>query len=316
MQFCNLSEVIARAGDTFDTLKRKVTLATLFGTLQSTLVNFKYLNPEWAKNTAEERLLGVSITGIGDHEVLNSQADKKQAEEDCWPSLFRNPGDNLATWLEELRDVTIDVNARLAKILGIPASAAITCVKPSGTVSQLVDASSGIHARHSRWYLRSVRNDIKDPITRFLIDSGIPHEVDVTKPTNMVFYFPIKSPDGALTRNDLTAIEQLELWKIYQLHWCEHKPSVTVTVREHEWLKVGAWVYENFDIVSGVSFLPHSDHVYQQAPYQDLTEDEYNEWLKKMPDMLDWSLLNEYEQQDMTVGSQEYACTGNSCEVI
>jgi ribonucleoside-diphosphate reductase alpha chain len=298
-QFCNLSEVVVREHDTLQTLKRKVRLATILGTIQSTLTDFKYLRKVWKDNTEEERLLGVSLTGIMDHSVLSKNVDSKR-------------------WLEEMRDTAVETNEVYAKILGIPQSAAITCVKPSGTVSQLVDAASGIHARHSEHYVRTVRGDSKDPLTQFLIDSGVPAERDVTKPDSVtVFSFPMQSPQGAVTRTDMSAVNQLELWKTYALHWCEHKPSITVTVKEDEWMEVGAWVYENFDVASGVSFLPFSDHTYQQAPYQDIEPDEYLEWKDRMSYVnLDWSRLTDFEREDNTTGSRELACTAGACEVV
>ena len=295
-QFCNLTEVVIRPTDTEKTLTNKVRLATILGTIQSTYTDMPYLRPIWRKNTEDERLLGVSLTGIMDNELTN------------------NPSKKL---LNKLRHIAVQTNDHLAQQLGIAASAAITCVKPSGTVSQLVDSASGIHARHSEYYIRTVRGDNKDPLTQFLTDSGIPSEPCVMKPdSTTVFSFPVKSPEGAVTRNDMTAIEQLELWKMYALEWCEHKPSVTITVRDEEWLKVGAWVYENFDICSGVSFLPHSDHTYAQAPYQDCDEDTYKEALSKMPARIDWMALSEYEKEDNTAGSQTMACSGDSCEVV
>jgi ribonucleoside-diphosphate reductase alpha chain len=295
-QFCNLTEVVIRPTDTEKTLTNKVRLATILGTIQSTYTDMPYLRPIWRKNTEDERLLGVSLTGIMDNELTN------------------NPSKKL---LNKLRHIAVQTNDHLAQQLGIAASAAITCVKPSGTVSQLVDSASGIHARHSEYYIRTVRGDNKDPLTQFLTDSGIPSESCVMKPdSTTVFSFPVKSPEGAVTRNDMTAIEQLELWKMYALEWCEHKPSVTITVRDEEWLKVGAWVYENFDICSGVSFLPHSDHTYAQAPYQDCDEDTYKEALAKMPARIDWMALSEYEKEDNTAGSQTMACSGDSCEVV
>lgn len=295
-QFCNLTEVVIRATDTIKSLERKVRLATILGTIQSTYTNFPYLRPIWQKNTEEERLLGVSLTGIMDNE-LTYKADAKT--------------------LQKLRDVAVQTNRDYAKSLGIDESAAITCVKPSGTVSQLVDSASGIHARHSSYYIRTVRGDNKDPLTQFLKESGIPSEPCVMKPdSTTVFSFPTKSPDGAVTRNDMDAIEQLELWKTYALNWCEHKPSVTITVRENEWLKVGAWVYDNFDICSGVSFLPHSDHTYAQAPYQDCDKAEYQAALAKMPKSIDWSKLSDYEKEDTTTGMQTLACASGACEIV
>ena len=298
-QFCNLTEVVVRATDNLDDLIRKVELATILGTIQSTYTNFPYLRKKWKDNTEEERLLGVSLTGIMDNPLLTS----------------KNSG--LDKTLEHLRDVAIATNAYWAERLGIPQSSAITCVKPSGTVSQLVDSASGIHARHAPYYIRTVRGDNKDPLTQFMKDSGIPNEPCVMKPENTtVFSFPVKSPEGAVTRNDMTAIEQLEMWLTYQRHWCEHKPSVTVSVRDHEWMEVGAFVYKHFDEMSGVSFLPHSDHTYQQAPYQDATKSEYEELLSLMPESIDWSKLAEYEQEDNTASSQTFACSGDVCEIV
>jgi len=298
-QFCNLSEVVVREHDTLKILERKVRLATILGTIQSTLTDFKYLRKVWKDNTEEERLLGVSLTGIMDHSVLSKNVDSK-------------------IWLEKMRDTAIETNRQYAQTLGIPQSSAITCVKPSGTVSQLVDAASGIHARHSEYYIRTVRGDSKDPLTQFLVDSGVPAERDVMKPESVtVFSFPMKSPEGAVMRTDTTAIEQLELWKTYAIHWCEHKPSITVTVKEDEWMEVGAWVYENFDVASGVSFLPFSDHTYQQAPYQDIEPDDYIEWKDRMTYVnLDWSRLTDFEREDNTTGSRELACTAGVCEVV
>ena len=298
-QFCNLSEVVVREHDSLEELKAKVRLATILGTIQSTLTDFKYLRKIWKDNTEEERLLGVSLTGIMDHPVLSKNVDSKR-------------------WLEEMREVAVDTNKEFANMLGIPVSSAITCVKPSGTVSQLVDAASGIHARHNDYFIRTVRGDNKDPLTQFLIESGVPAERDVMKPdSTTVFSFPMKSPDGAVTRTQMTAIEQLELWKTYAIHWCEHKPSVTISVKETEWMDVGAWVYENFDVASGVSFLPHSDHTYQQAPYQDIEPDEYLEWKQRMETVIiDWDKLSEFEKEDNTSGSRELACTAGVCEVV
>jgi ribonucleoside-triphosphate reductase len=298
-QFCNLSEVVVRETDTLDSLKRKVRIATILGTLQSTLTDFKYLRKVWKDNTEEERLLGVSLTGIMDHHVLSKNVDSKR-------------------WLEEMRQEAVDTNKNFANMLGIPQSAAITCVKPSGTVSQLVDAASGIHARHNDYYIRTVRGDNKDPLTQFLIEEGVHNERDMMKPDSVtVFSFAMKSPDGAVTRTQMTAIQQLELWKTYAIHWCEHKPSITVTVKEHEWMEVGAWVYENFDVASGVSFLPHSDHTYQQAPYQDIEPDEYYDWQQSYSHVkIDWNKLTEFEKEDNTSGSRELACTAGVCEVV
>jgi ribonucleoside-triphosphate reductase (thioredoxin) len=298
-QFCNLTEVVVRRTDSYDDLERKVMLATILGTIQSTLTDFPYLRPIWRKNTEEERLLGVSMTGIMDNPLMTHQ----------------NAG--LSATLEGLRNVAVDTNAEWAAYLGIPVSTAITCVKPSGTVSQLVDSASGIHARHSPYYIRTVRGDNKDPLTQFMKDQGIPAEPCVMKPdTTTVFSFPVKSPDNAVTRNDMTAIEQLELWLTFQRHWCEHKPSITVTVRDHEWMEVGAWVYKHFSEVSGVSFLPHSDHTYQQAPYQEVGKTEYDALLSTMPARIDWARLSEYEKEDTTKSSQTFACSGEVCEIV
>jgi ribonucleoside-triphosphate reductase len=295
-QFCNLTEVVVRGTDSVESLKKKVRLATILGTVQSTYTKFPYLRKVWTKNTEEERLLGVSLTGIMDS-VVTSHPD---------PEV-----------LTELRQIAVDTNKEWAEILDIPQSAAITCVKPSGTVSQLVDAGSGIHARHSPYYIRTVRGDIKDPLTQLMVDEGVPSEPEVFHPdSTMVFSFPVKSPEYAVTRNDMSALEQLELWKAYAVNWCEHKPSVTISVRDEEWLEVGAWVYKNFDLCSGISFLPHSDHTYQQAPYQDCDEATYQELLSRMPKTIDWTRLGEYEAEDNTAGSQTLACTGGVCEVV
>ena len=297
-QFCNLTEVVVRASDDKESLKKKVRLATILGTIQSTFTHMPYLRKIWKKNTEQERLLGVSLTGIMDNMVLSKTLDSK-------------------TWLKEMKELAIDTNIYYSAILKIPQSAAITCVKPSGTVSQLVDSASGIHARHSDYYIRTVRGDNKDPLTMFLKDSGIPAEPCVMKPdSTTVFSFPTKSPTGSVTRNTMTAIEQLELWKHYALNWCEHKPSVTITVKDEEWMEVGAWVYKNFEICSGISFLPHSDHTYAQAPYQDITEEEYNDLKKQMPTKIDWSALSLYEKKDTTNSSQTLACTADGCEIV
>jgi ribonucleoside-triphosphate reductase len=298
-EFCNLTECVVRATDTIEDLERKVRIATILGTIQSTMTKFPYLRKVWKTNTEEERLLGVSLTGIMDNTLMTS----------------KNAG--LAKTLEHLKNVAISTNAEWAERLGVPVSAAITCVKPSGTVSQLVDSASGIHARHSPYYIRTVRGDNKDPLTRFMIDQGVPNEPDVMKPDNTtVFSFPVKSPAGAITRNDMTAIEQLETWLLYQRHWCEHKPSVTISVRDDEWVEVGAFVFKYFDEMSGVSFLPHSDHTYQQAPYQDCDKSDYEELLSLMPTEIDWSKLTDYEKEDNTASMQTLACSGDSCEIV
>jgi ribonucleoside-triphosphate reductase (thioredoxin) len=294
-QFCNLSEVVVRSTDTPEVLRRKVRLATILGTLQSTLTNFRYLSAAWKRNTEEERLLGVSLTGIMDNRLMSG------AEE------------GLEDLLEGLKHEAIQTNFEWADRLGIGRSSSITCVKPSGTVSQLVDSASGIHPRYSEYYVRTVRADKKDPMSEFLISQGVPHEADVTKPNDTwVFSFPQKAPHLAVMRDDVSAIDQLELWLTYQKHWCEHKPSITVYVREHEWLDVGAWVYRHFDFMSGVSFLPHSEHTYKQAPYQEISEAEYEDLESLMP-VIKWEEFKEY--RDTTTSSQEYACVSGQCEI-
>ena len=300
-QFCNLTEVVIRADDTPASIERKVELATIMGTIQSTFTNFPYLRKIWKTNTEEERLLGVSLTGIMDCKWTNGRGEK---------------GFHLSDFLEKMRRRAVETNQKWAKLLDIPESKAITCVKPSGTVSQLVDSSSGIHARHSPYYVRTVRGDNKDPLTLFLKEQGVPSEADVMKPdTQTVFSFPMKSPANAVTRHDMTAIEQLEMWLVYQRHWCEPKPSVTVTVRDDEWMEVGAFVFKHFDEMSGVSFLPHSEHTYQQAPYQDCTKDVYDK-LSSEFGHIDWVKLQDYEKEDTTNSSQTFACSGDSCEIV
>jgi ribonucleoside-diphosphate reductase alpha chain len=297
-QFCNLTEVVVRATDTIETLEQKVKLATILGTIQSTYTHFPYLRKIWQRNTEEERLLGVSLTGIMDNPLMTP----------------KNKG--LEKTLAHLKSVAVATNAEWAVRLGVPVSAAITCVKPSGTVSQLVDSASGIHARHSQYYIRTVRGDTKDPLTQFMTDQGIPSEPCVMKPdTTVVFSFPVKAPTGAVVTSDLTAIEQLETWLAYQRAWCEHKPSVTINVRADEWFEVGAFVYKHFDEMSGVSFLPYSEHTYQQAPYQEIDKDAYDVALLAMPKQIDWAKLSEYEAEDNTVGTQTFACVG-SCEIV
>ena len=298
-QFCNLTECVVRATDTIETLSEKVRLATILGTIQSTFVKFPYLRKQWTDNTAEERLLGVSLTGIMDNPLMT----------------LKNKG--LDKTLEHLKQVAVDTNAEWADRLGIPVAAAISCVKPSGTVSQLVDSASGIHARHSPYYIRTVRGDNKDPLTQFMKDQGIPNEPDAFKPDQTtVFSFPMKAPDGAVCTKDMTAIEQLEMWLMYQRNWCEHKPSVTINVKSEEWLEVGAFVYKHFDEMSGVSFLPFNEHTYQQAPYQDCGKSDYDMLKSVMPKRIDWSKLSEYENEDNTSGSQTLACSGDSCEIV
>ena len=297
-QFCNLTEVVVRATDTIETLEQKVKLATILGTIQSTYTHFPYLRKIWQKNTEEERLLGVSLTGIMDNPLMTT----------------KNVG--LEKTLAHLKSIAVATNAEWAARLGVPVSAAITCVKPSGTVSQLVDSASGIHARHSEYYIRTVRGDTKDPLTQFMKDQGIPSEPCAMKPdTTVVFSFPVKAPIGAVITSDLTAIEQLETWLAYQRAWCEHKPSVTINVRASEWFEVGAFVYKHFDEMSGVSFLPYNEHTYQQAPYQEIDKDAYDVALLGMPKQIDWAKLSEYEAEDNTVGTQTFACVG-SCEIV
>ncbi len=299
-EFCNLSEVVVRASDTRESLLEKVRLATILGTFQSTLVNFKYVSKSWRKNCEEERLLGVSLTGIMDCEVTNG----------------KGPHGSLPAILTDLKNMAVKTNKEFAGKLGINQSVAVTCVKPSGTVSQLTDSASGIHARHNPYYIRTVRGDKKDPLTKMMTDVGFPVEDDVMNPSHTsVFSFPHKVDNGAVFRTDMTAIEQLELWKTYQECWCEHKPSVTISVKENEWLEVGAWVYENFNYMSGVSFLPFSEHTYKQAPYQDCTQQEYQMLLDKMPKVVEWDKLAQYEQTDMTIGAQELACAAGFCEI-
>ena len=298
-EFCNLSEVVVRANDTEESLLEKIRLATILGTFQSTLTNFKYVSSMWRKNCEEERLLGVSLTGIMDSRITNGKSNK-----------------DLVKLLEGLKKEAIEVNKEFAKELGINQSVSVTCVKPSGTVSQLVDAASGIHARHNPYYIRTVRGDKKDPLTKLMTELGFPVEDDEMNPSHTaVFSFPMKVDRSAVFRTDLTAIEQLDLWKIYQEHWCEHKPSVTISVKEDEWLEVGAWVYKNFDQMSGVSFLPFSEHTYRQAPYQDCDREQYENLLNIMPKDVDWSQLSKYETVDTTIASQELACTSGSCEI-
>ena len=331
-QFCNLTEVVVRATDTFDDLKRKVRLATILGTIQSTYTKFPYLRKVWQDNTEEERLLGVSLTGIMDHKWLSGTYEKGYQEEVSGYDVPYTPskdedwflgdvrgkdGYDLDWVLTLLKQVAIDTNKEWADKLGIPVSAAITCVKPSGTVSQLVDSASGIHTRYSQYYIRTVRGDNKDPLTQFMIDQGIPSEPCVMKPdTTTVFSFPMKSPEGAITTKDMTAVAQLEMWLTYQRHWCEHKPSVTISVRPDEWIEVGAFVYKHFDEMSGVSFLPFSEHTYQQAPYQETDEQGYLDMLAASPESIDWAKLSLYETEDTSKGSSTFACVGGSCEIV
>jgi ribonucleoside-diphosphate reductase alpha chain len=300
-QFCNLTEVVIRATDNYKDIQNKVKLATILGTFQASLTNIKRLRPKWVSNTEEEALLGVSLTGIMDNSFMNGTTDR---------------GD-LPKFLADLKKKSVETNKNWSGKLGISQAAATTAIKPSGTVSQLVDSASGIHTRHNDYYFRRVRADSKDPIAQLMEDQGIPCEADVMKPNSVkVFTFPMKAPKGAVLRNDRSAIEQLELWLTYQRYYCEHKPSVTISVKEHEWMEVGAWVYKYFDEVSGVSFLPHSDHTYQQAPYEDCTKAEYVTLAKTMPKEVDWSLISQYELEDTTIGNKELACTGSVCELV
>jgi len=311
-QFCNLTEVVCRTKDDRNSLARKIRIATLLGTIQSTLTNFGYLRKRWITNTEEERLLGVSLTGIMDCRLLNSSPEKLNYSANI---IY------LEEHLQYLRNVAITTNKKWAEKLGIPQSTAITCIKPSGTVSQLVDSASGIHARHSEYYIRTVRGDNKDPMTVFLKEMGIPNEPQINGNIESkdvsVFSFPIHSDRKSVFRNDMNAIEQLKIWKTYAEHWCEHKPSVTISVKESEWVQVGAWCWENFDYLSGVSFLPYSDHTYIQAPYQEITSEEFRKARSKMPKKaIDWALLKDFEKEDNTIGSQELACTAGVCELV
>lgn len=299
-QLCNLTEVIVRAEDSLDDIEEKIAIATILGTIQSSLTNFKYLRKVWQENCNEERLLGVSLTGQMDHATLNGSAGSERLEE----------------WLISMKFKAISTNERYAKKMGINVSTAITTGKPSGTVSQLTDSASGMHTRHSKFYTRTVRGDNKDPLTQFLIESGVPAEPDVMKPENTtVFSFPQMAPEGALTREDVTAIEHLNIWKAYKQHWTEHNPSITVSVREEEWIEVFNWVYENWEYVGGISFLPYSEHTYKQAPYQEITEADYYLAKAAMP-KIQWELLSTYEFEDTTTGTQELACVAGNCEVV
>jgi ribonucleoside-diphosphate reductase alpha chain len=298
-QFCNLTEIVVRSTDDIDSLSEKVRIATILGTIQSTYTKFPYLRKIWQKNTEEERLLGVSLTGIMDNPLMTTE------------------NEGLDKTLEHLKSIAVATNAKWAKRLGIPVSTAISCVKPSGTVSQLVNSASGIHARHSPYYVRTVRGDNKDPLTQFMMDQGIPNSPDVMKPDQTtVFSFPMKSPEGAVVTADMSAIQQLDMWLAYQRSWCEHKPSVTINVKKDEWFEVGAFVHKYFDEMSGVSFLPFNEHTYQQAPYQDCSKTDYKTLLSCMPESIDWTLLSNYEKEDNTAGSQTLACSGDSCEIV
>ena len=298
-QFCNLSEIVVRPEDDLDTLKKKAEVAAIIGTLQATLTDFRYLRNVWKRNTEEEALLGVSMTGIMDHYLL-SKGDSPDLEK----------------WLEQIRDVAVKTNEKWATKLGINQSAAITCVKPSGTVSQLVDSASGIHPRFSEHYIRRVRSDKKDPLAQFMSAAGFPVEQDLMSQASLVYSFPVKSPEGCTTVKQVGAMEQLKLWKAYQNGWCEHKPSITVYYTDDEFLEVAQWIWDNFDLCSGISLLPYSDHVYQQAPYEDIDAEKYKELLAAMPVSVDWSALEQFEQDDNTTGSQELACVGGACEIV
>ena len=297
-EFCNLSEVVVRGDDDLNSLKRKVRIATIIGTLQSTLTDFRYLRVRWKRNTEEEALLGVSLTGIMDHYLLSK------------------PSTDLEKWLTEMREVSIETNKEWAEKLGVNQSVAITCVKPSGTVSQLVDSASGIHPRFSEHYIRRVRSDRKDPLAEYMEKAGFPVERDVMNDSTVVFSFPVKSPKDSVTVKQVGAMEQLKLWKAYQEHWCEHKPSVTIYYTDSEFLQVSQWIWDNFDMCSGISLLPTSDHIYQQAPYEAINEDQYNKLAAEMPTNIDWEHLSQFEQEDNTTGSQELACAGGACEIV
>lgn len=300
-QLCNLTEVIVKATDTLEDLENKVAIASILGTIQSSLTDFKYLRKAWKDNCNEERLLGVSLTGQMDHTVLNGSAGFGTLDE----------------WLTVMKEKAITTNKRYANKMGINPSTAITTGKPSGTVSQLTDSASGMHQRHSKYYIRTVRGDNKDPLTEFMKDVGIPNEPDVMKPdATTVFSFPQAAPEGALTREDVSAIEHLEIWKVYKTRWTEHNPSVTISVREEEWIEVANWVYDNWDVVGGISFLPYSEHTYKQAPYQEVTEADYFLAKAEMPETIDWSLLSAYEHEDGTSGTQTLSCTAGNCEVV
>ena len=296
-QFCNLSEVVVREDDTLEQLKDKTRIATIIGSLQSTLTDFRYLRVRWKRNTEEEALLGVSMTGIMDH----------------W--LLSKTGPDLEKWLTEMKDVSVETNKIWAEKLGVNQSVAITCVKPSGTVSQLVDSASGIHPRFSKQYIRRVRSDKKDPLAVYMADKGFPVENDVMSDSSVVFSFPVKAPTTSVTVNQVGAMQQLELWKAYQNFWCEHKPSITIYYTDDEFLEVAQWIWKNFDMCSGISLLPYSDHVYQQAPYEDATDEMFEELVGKMPADIDWDDLSNYEKEDNTIGSQELACVGGACEI-
>lgn len=319
-QTCNLTEVVVRSIDTFNDLKRKVRLAAILGTLQATLTDFRYLRKIWKRNIEDERLLGISFTGIMDHPVLNNSGRRFEYDtgklDNPRASAMHEYGMPLEEVLEELRNVAIETNKEWAEKLGIPQSTAVTCIKPSGTVSQLVDSASGIHARYAPYYIRRVRNDKKDPLCQFMMDRGIPWEEDVANPNTIVFSFPQKAPEGSVFEGERSAIEMLELFKTYQDHWCEHKPSITIHYKDDEYLRIGQWVWDNWDSVTGISLLPKSDHIYRQAPYEDISEDKYNELVAAMPTDIDWAELSNYETEDTTTGSREFACVAGVCEIV
>lgn len=313
-QFCNLTEGVLRSTDSLEDIKRKVRIASFIGTLQSTLTDFVYLSDEWKKNTEEERLLGVSLTGICDHPILNGSF-KYEHDLTKWLNDPYHKG-GLGSILSELRDLAVRTNAEYSSHLGIANSAAVTCVKPSGTVSQLVDSASGIHARYAPYYLRAVRADVKDPMAKFMIDAGFPHEKDKMNPSAYVFYFPMKAPEGSLITSQMAAKDQMDLWFTYQEYWCEHKPSVTISYTDSEFLELGQYVYNNFDKISGVSFLPFDGHVYEQAPYTPITKEAYEAAVELMPKNVDWSQLRNYETDgDETEGVQQLACVAGICEI-
>ncbi|MDA0320449.1 MAG: recombinase [Proteobacteria bacterium] len=298
-QFCNLSEVIIRADDDFYDLKRKVELATIIGTVQSTFTHFPALPKNWTDNCEEERLLGVSMTGIMDNPLTNGV-------------LAGLPGR-----LNELRNFAIDTNKKWAEKLGISAAASVTCVKPSGSVSALTGTASGIHSRWSDYYIRRTIQSNADPLTQLMIDEGIPHEPSATKPDlETVFSFPIASPLGAVTNGTRSAIEQMEMWLTYQRNWTTHKVSATISVKSDEWDDLAKFVYDHFDEIAGVSFLPYDDHAYVQAPYEQISAEKYEELNLAFPISVNWSRLPEFEIEDTTKASQELACTGGACEIL
>jgi ribonucleoside-diphosphate reductase alpha chain len=296
-QFCNLSSCIVRSEDSIEVLTNKIRLATILGTFQASLTNFPYLRKIWQKNTEEEALLGVSMTGILDNPLLNNPNDALLPER-----------------LEKLRGIAIDTNAEFAAAIGINQSVAVTAVKPEGTVSQLCSTASGIHPQHSQYYIRRVRADNKDPLTQFMIESGFVAEPCVMKPdSTTIFSFPVAVAEGALLREQLSAIDHLRLWLLFQRHYCEHKPSVTISVKENEWMDVGAWVFKHFDEVTGVSFLPMDGGTYRQAPYEECSKEEYEALKAIVPESVNWDQFLEFD--DNVEGAQMLACTAGSCEI-